>query len=736
MAIANTSVRQGGGGLMQQMSAEVIDLYKHFENLQQVKRQVTLQEAQQRAQVMGEQINKLIADRGGTWNFLQNPEGRAVYSNAVASFTGMDLGAAQNIAEGIAKLDPSKADIYHFMFSEAVNGKAEAAEAWNYLNNAAGLTGMAFSRGTAEDQRRAKDHFQAVVDKTVEKTTGVNPDAVEQENARRAALLTQAEAQSKERSRAMAPEESTPASTLPANASLSGTLSEGILSLSGAVPPGTPGAGNEAVRQWAEAQGGTQSAPIRADEREVHAPSSVRGQAAKSDTVSARRTQEGQQAAIEGAEVRADALTAQGERYLGEIPEWMSDSDKAKYTQQQNMERSEYVNMLRSTGLNAKVVSEEAMREAGMAALKLHRVDTTRLSPEVAEATGKVLVAQDKAALEHQENGKVSAETFEKMRAAEKEFFQVQSEIDVKNMASRMSNPREAAATNKFAELVGGAKDTLDLVGSAMKDPKVRPYAEKAIEQTSKAFAADPLMQSVTKEAFLGKTQSPKKIDLAIQRETDVIRKRNLGKMETLWNTFVDAGALENPVVLRQLAPEAAKAVDELWAMSLDERRVVATEKQAAAYASQVALQQGMQDELKRAQAELTKLEGSNPEVVMGLEMVKAFGGDVLEIMKAVAQGDMKVEEMDKLMKSFPIFPAINNGMLAALSPVAGVILQKQEEVRSGFLGLGKSIETTYAPAMPMFQSTTTESSAGVKSADVEVDDGAAARLRDKYTIR
>ena len=73
MAISGSSIRQNPqGSIMQQMSSEVVDLYKHFQNLAQTKRAIDTEERKQKAAQMQPYIDKLIQDRGGVYAFLRS----------------------------------------------------------------------------------------------------------------------------------------------------------------------------------------------------------------------------------------------------------------------------------------------------------------------------------------------------------------------------------------------------------------------------------------------------------------------------------------------------------------------------------------------------------------------------------------------------------------------------------------------------------------------------------------
>jgi len=165
MAISSSRVDQSqGGNLLQQMSADVIDIYKHSENLAQTRRMIDVEERKQKAALLGPMVEKLIQDRGGTYAFLRSsPEAAIVYGNFLMETTGMKANQVASAVQGIMSLDPTHQDMFSMLANKAVSDPKAATMLADLTNRAnySNLRGKAMvdmgGDGTAETLRLAQD---------------------------------------------------------------------------------------------------------------------------------------------------------------------------------------------------------------------------------------------------------------------------------------------------------------------------------------------------------------------------------------------------------------------------------------------------------------------------------------------------------------------------------------------------------------------------------------------------
>lgn len=136
MAISSSRVNQNqGGNLMQNMAGEVIDLYKHFENLTQTKRQVDIMERTQKAKQMGPILENLIQKRGGTYAFLRSSEEAPVLlGQYIMETTGLNANQVVGTVKGIMNLDPTQQDMAWMIFNKAATDPKAAEMAANLAN--------------------------------------------------------------------------------------------------------------------------------------------------------------------------------------------------------------------------------------------------------------------------------------------------------------------------------------------------------------------------------------------------------------------------------------------------------------------------------------------------------------------------------------------------------------------------------------------------------------------------
>ncbi len=708
MAISSSRVQQGGGGnLMQQMSAEVVDLYKHFENLAQTRRQVDIMQREQNAQALGPMMDKMVKDRGGWYSFLQTgPEAQTLAAGYLQDVTGLGAPEAQTAVKHMAGLDPSQADMLGMLMNAGANGDKGAIQMVNQLSKAGVLAEQAHSRG---DERTAIDYdaiARTALDKAIKDVLGVSPEEARAADAKRkqgtppppgAKEYNPSQAfgdQGKETgTETGVPTDTMRALNLPTLEGMPQSPNKGIT---------IPDLFTRGAPMSAEESAGKMDTVTRA--ADALGPG-VPGDAAP---IGPRRTAEPIRGGIAGGNVK-------------DIKARVDQEARGRWSQnvstRQAFERAKENGQIPSETTFEEHITRTMMPDSVKSAPQYVQDNYVEIRKEIADIDQK------------EESGEMTPEAAGDARHKKlMEVFQVQQQANTENMAESFDNPADKKITKKIAEVGGKTDSAGKLLQEMAKTPGGGKITQETMNRIGDAFG--PAFKSAIEDAKKGQKPPKGKMDLIKVQANRAVPKERVEQINAWYSNMVSTGAINNPAYVWQAFPEIAATVERVNQDIRANEKLNLAKDELKLRQDQFAYQKWLDQQMMDLEEKMAMLKAQDPAGALGGEVMGKLVIEYLQTTQTAIKEGWDERKMQDFVEGNPWLTWIE-GYNQVFQQGTGIELSIAEETYGLFERMKRGLSSLMGndPSNYLKYATPNylrEQESGVKNADVNTGDAEA----------
>jgi len=712
---------------MQQMSKEVVDLYKHFEDLTQTKRQVDIMEREQKAKTLGPMMNQMIENRGGEYAFLKTgPEAQAVYANYMNELTGMGMDKATNLVDQVLQMDPSLADNMSIIRNEMANGSKPAMQMFGNLVNAAQYRSQAQKRGDPQALAQA-DALMGQIRENLEKLNyGTTVPDAENTRAKRTKEVSDREAEVRARAKTMA--KGGTGSTQQEQPVAEGGTGEGLGGAIGRFSKSMqPAVGNVvgALNKIPEAP----AYGIRAyGSLQENIGAGLGGPFGEALQQAGRDTQETAQGVIESegpsqrSAVGGKSFQELQEMRSGRTPSPQSPQGEERGMWSQNVSTRQAFERAKENGeIPGEMGFNEYIVRSGMPQEIRSAPDYVQ-DPWV-EKNQKLLEIKQKEA-----DGEIAPEEAQSQRMkAASEVFQVQQAAETQLAVDTMQEGPAKSRAQEGVKTVANTSSQKEFLQELQKNPKTRPLVNDTLALID---SYSSVMSSVMRDQAQGRDISKKKLEIATKHMGGRLADATGGSLNGWYNNLISTGVINNPNAIRQMFPELAASAERVKNMELSERKVAVAEAEIGLQREQFLWQKGIQEQMMELERKASELKQENPQAMFAYELYQKMGPDVIQFMTTLAKEGAKPDEIREYVNSIPLLQAFNEAGVNQMA-MLGVNLQAIDRELGIFQQVLSVFGKKYAPkyATPGFLGNT----GGVNSPAVEEQGQAQGQAESGY---